>query len=62
MIIYKIWYYKHLSVDKKMYNYKFKPVNVRQEMPKARANKTGFNIIIVHFYILLKLNILRYDT
>ena len=29
-------------------------------MPKAQDNKTGFNIMIVHFYIRRKLDI--YDT
>ncbi len=29
-------------------------------MPKARANKTGFNIMIVHFYIRRKLDTIRY--
>ena len=27
-----------------------------------RGNKTGFNIMIVHFYIRRKLDILRYDA
>ena len=27
------------------------------EIPKARAKKTGFNLIIVHFYIRRKLDI-----
>ena len=31
------------------------------EMPKARANKTGLNIMIVHFYIRRKIDIIRYD-
>ena len=31
-------------------------------MPNALANKTGFNIIIVHFYIRLKLDIIQYAT
>ena len=29
-------------------------------MPKARANKTGFDIMIVHFYIRRKLDMIRY--
>ena len=32
------------------------------EMPKTRANKTGFDIVIVHFYIRRKLDITRNDT
>ena len=29
-------------------------------MPKARSNKTGFNIMVVHFYIRRKLDIKQY--
>ena len=32
------------------------------KLPKARANKTGFDIMIVHSYIRRKLDIIRYDT
>ena len=45
-----------------MYNKKIKTYIVSPEMPKARANKTGFNIMIVHFYIRRELDIIRYDT
>ena len=45
-----------------MYNYKIKPSFVSPEMPMARSNKTGFNIMIVHFHILRKLDIIRYDN
>ena len=31
-------------------------------MPQARANQTGFNIMIVHFYICKILDTMRYDT
>ena len=34
-----------------MYNYKITTSFASPEMPKSRVNKTGFNIIIVHFYI-----------
>ena len=30
-------------------------------MPKSRANQTGFNIRILHFYIRRKLDIIRYN-
>ena len=39
--------------------YKIKTSFVSHEMPKARANKTGFDIMIVHFYIRRKLDIIR---
>ena len=35
---------------------------VSPEMSKARGNRTGFNVMIVHFYIYSKLDIIRYDT
>ncbi len=38
-----------------MYNYKIITIFVRPEMPKAQANKTGFIIMIVYFYIHRKL-------
>ena len=50
-------YWKFMS--QKMYNNAIKTSFVRPEMPKARANKTGFNPIIVHFYIRGKLFIIR---
>ena len=50
------YYYKQLSADIKMYSYKTK---VSPEMAKALANKTGFNFLIVHFYIRRKLDIMR---
>ena len=45
-----------------MYSYKIKTSFVIPEMPNARANKTltGFIIMIVHFYIGRKLDIIRY--
>ena len=43
-----------------MYNYKIKTSFFSPEMPKARAKKTGFNLIIVHFYIRRKLD--KYDV
>ena len=54
--------YLSLSADIKMYNYKIIASFVSSEMAKAGAKKTGFNIMIVHFYILRKLDIIRYDT
>ena len=45
-----------------MYNYKIKTSFVSSEMLKAWANKTGYNIFIVHFHILRKLDIIQYDT
>ena len=54
--------YLSLSADIKMYDYKIKASFVRPEMAKAGAKKTDFNIIILHFYILRKLDIIRYDT
>ncbi len=44
-----------------MYNNKIKSSFVSPEIPKARANKTGFNIMIVHLYINRKLDIIGYD-
>ena len=41
-----------------MYNYKNKTSFGSPKMPKALANKTGFDIIIVHFYICRKLDII----
>ena len=35
---------------------------VSPEMPNARAYKTGFDIMIVHFNIRRKLDIIRYDS
>ena len=45
-----------------MYNNKIKTSFASLKMPKSRANKTGFDTIIVHFYIRKKLDIIRYDT
>ena len=45
-----------------MYNKKIKTYIVTPEMPKARANKSRFNIMIVHFYIRRELDIIRNDT
>ena len=42
-----------------MYSYRIRISFVIYEMPQASANKTGFNIIIVHFYIRRKLDIIR---
>ncbi len=44
-------YYKQLFADRKMYNYKIKTSFVSPEGTGWRDNKTGFNIIIVHFYV-----------
>ena len=41
-----------------MYNYKIKTSFVSSEMSQARAIKNGFNIMIVHFYIHRKLDIM----
>ena len=41
----------------KIFNFKFNTSFVSPEMPKVRANKTSFNIMTVHFYIRIKLNI-----
>ena len=43
-----------------MYNYRIKTSFVSPEMPNARANKTDFNIMIVHFYVSRKLDTIRY--
>ena len=43
-----------------MYNYKIKTNFVSPEMPKGCANKTGFNIIIVHFYNTIRYMIFHY--
>ena len=45
-----------------MYNYGIKTSFVSPKIPKARFNKTCFNIIIVHFYIRRKLDLIIYDT
>ena len=42
------------------HNYKSKLDLFSPEIPKARTNKTGFNIMIVHFYIRRKLDIIQY--
>ena len=44
-----------------MYNFKLKPF-FSPEVPEARANKTGLNLMIVHFYISGKLDIIRCYT
>ena len=51
-----IYHYKQLSADIKMYN---------PSTPRCRIHwltNTGFNIMIVHFHIRRKLDIIRYDT
>ena len=56
-------YYKQISADIKIYNYTIKTSIASPEMPKARANKTAFNIMPVHFDIISrKLDIKQYDT
>ncbi len=56
-------YYKLLFADIKMYNFKIKTSFVSPETPKARANTIScFNIMIIHFYIRRKLDIIQYDT
>ena len=47
-------YYKQLSTDIKYTIIRLKP--------RARAKKTGFNIMIVHFFIRRKLDKIRYMT
>ena len=42
----------------KMYDFKNKNSFVSSEMLKARAKITGFDIMIVHFYIRRKLDII----
>ena len=46
-----------------IYNYKIKISFVIPEKPKARTNKTGFNIMnmILYFFIRKKQDILRHD-
>ena len=39
---------------------KIKPSFINLAIPKARANKTGLDIMILHFYIRRKLDIIRY--
>ncbi len=44
-----------------MYKNKIKPSFVNPDMPKARANKTSFHVMIVHFHIRRKMDItIRY--
>ncbi len=50
-----------------MHNYNYNYIRLKlffvgPKMPEARSNKTGFDIMIVHFYIRRKLDIIRYDT
>ena len=45
-----------------MYNYEIETSFVSPEIPKAQANKIDLNIMIVHFYIRRKLDIILYDT
>ena len=52
------YYYKQLSADIKMYNYKIKTSFVSTEMQKARENKTGLDLIVVYFNIWRKLDII----
>ena len=51
--------FKQLSAGIKMYYYK---ITTSFEMPQARANKTGFNIMIVHLYFRRKLDIIRHNA
>ena len=39
-----------------MYNYEIKTSFFSPEVPKAPAKKTGFKLLIVHFYIRRKLD------
>ena len=55
-------YYSQISQDIKIENYMDKTSFDSPEMPKARANKTGINVIIVHFYIRRKLDVIRCYT
>ncbi len=52
-------YYKQLSADIIMCNYKIETSFVGPEMPKAWANKTFIDIMIIHFYIHRKLDVVR---
>ena len=52
--------HKQVSADIKIYNYKIKTSFVSPELPEAQANKTGFNIMILNFYI--RKNRIYYDT
>ena len=57
-----ISYYSHRIINivfrgYKMYNFRIKTICFSPEMPKARAKKSGFNLIILHFYIRRKLDI-----
>ena len=56
-------YYRQLSADIKMKNYKIKTSLVRPEGSNARANKTCINFMIFLFLgILVKLSTILYDT
>ena len=55
-------YYRQLSADIKMKSYEIKPSFVSPQEPKARGNKTGIDILILHFNILGKLSITRCCT
>ena len=52
-------YYKQLSADLKINNYKIKNSFVIPKMLKARTNKRDYNMII-HFCSRRKLGIIRY--
>ena len=45
-----------------MFNFKIKTSFVRPELQITWTNKTGFIIMVVHFYIRRKLDIISYDT
>ena len=49
---------KQLSADIECTIIRLKPV-LNPEVPKAPAKKTGLNLMIVHFYIRRKLDIIR---
>ncbi len=54
-------YYKQIPANMYCTIMRLKPV-FQPEMPKARTNKTGLNLMTVHFYIRRKMDIIRYNT
>ena len=59
-VIYRI-VYKQLSADIKMHNHNIKTSFVSPDIPKARANKTVLNIMIIHLYINRNLDMILCD-
>ena len=56
-----VMYYIQFSMNIKMYNHYIKTSFVRSCLWQLGAKKTGFNLIIIHFYIGGKLFILGCD-